>query len=312
MEIIQAPEVVAMPYGLLSVMDVGNENRSAYAGFRYEVGCGTGIGWTGGPCEEQAQITGLAVEITFSSALTEAGSVDWGDGETSTVAVDATTASHTYDVDGTYVIVVNTSQGGVIYTVTVDADNAEPREASAGKADTGEITQVFASRFVVYAMTSCSLVGRDPAINGAVDRMNASESHVLEQVLSTFAQDIGAGADTIDDAVSELQANWYERTHGVRPIIHINAALLGYVKGADRHGNRLELKNGALVSAGSGYPLDKVIITGAPTVQRGTMVTSPVQDVVNNTHIDFAERYYALTPGCEGALSAEITPPWAE
>lgn len=311
MEIIQAPEVQPMPYGLLSVASTADENRAAHNGFVYQQGCGTGVGFTGGPCEgSSVTFEDLVATVTFGSALPYEASVDWGDeSEPEAVAAGETSVGHTYASTGEYTITVSGVGGTFTYTV----DLATPLDGTltaAEKAETGQITTVDSTNFNLYALTRCNAVGRDPSINGAVDRMNSAESHVLEQVLSTFAEDISGSATDHKEALAELQALWFGMTHGVRPIIHINAALLHYLPNVERHGSHLELRNGALVSAGSGYPLDQVLISGMPTIRRGQMLTHDVHEPVSNTVTDFAERTYALSVGCEGLSSITVPLPW--
>lgn len=233
MEIIAAPEVQPMPYGLLSVARAVTDDKAADQGFTYPAACGTGIGFTDPPCP--------------------------------------------------------------------------PPDTPEAKAVTGELTWVESTdRFVMYALTQCNAIGRDPSVNGAVDRMNASESHVLEQRLATLATSIGSATD-MSQALGLLQASWFAATAGVRPVIHINAALLQYAKNVERHGNRLELVNGAYVSAGTGYPTDAIYISGMPTIARGTMVTRDIHNPTDNIVTDFAERMYAMSPGCEGISSVGIS-----
>lgn len=325
MEIIEAPEITPMPFGILSVADVTDSARNAARGYTYQTICGNSVTFVGSPCDSGRIATSEGVAtLTLPEGFSHEVTIDWGDGTPAeTYEPSGTVITHTYPplpepdpefpdepVESPVYEVTVTGIGGSYEVAGLDPFAASDIPLSAGiKADTGELTTVDSIHFAMYAQVRCSLVAPDPTVT-AMPKLVAAEGHTIEGLLAAHAAPTEQAAMALRDAVAFALATWFASTDGARPILHINAALLGHLDSVGRHGSHLETKSGVLISAGTGYPTDRIILTSSVGIQRGTAIDRRVQAETRNEFIAFAEREYSFDTGCHPAISQEITPVW--
>lgn len=315
MEIIEAPEITPMPFGILSVADVTDSARNAARGYTYQTICGNSVTFVGAPCDSGRIVTSEGVAtLTLPEGFPHEVTINWGDGTPAeTHEPSGAAITHTYpenpDEPVAYEVTI-TGVGGSYEVAGLDPFAASDIPLSAGiKEDTGELTTVDSIHFAMYAQVRCSLVAPDPTVT-AMPKLVAAEAHTIEGLLAAHATPTEQGAMALREAVAFALAAWFASTDGARPILHINAALLGHLDSVGRHGSHLETKSGVLISAGTGYPTDRIILTSSVGIQRGTAIDRRVQAQTRNEFIAFAEREYSFDTGCHPAISQEITPVW--
>lgn len=130
----------------------------------------------------------------------------------------------------------------------------------------------------------------------------AGTPHALEEAL----------ADYLDTNSTALSASTYGSRHALafaeylagsdyagRVVLH-TASVHANIAGnpVARHGMHLETKTGALVSAGTGYPLDVIYATGPVLHKWGPPVMRSAFDVLTNTHVRLVEQQHWLGVTC--------------
>lgn len=310
MNILEAPDVQPMPFGLLSVASTVNaDDRAAHVGYQYTTACEAGVSTTVDPCKISVSVDSGTVTVTLSAPLSHPVTISAGE-ESATIAEGDLTGEIEFVEPYSGPMLISGPLGAAFI---LDVDSAVDGDVGWTKDGLAQTTSVFSRSFILYARTICKAVGYDQ-INRAVDRINRGEGRALETQVALQAAaagnsvaydasgDNGNGTFTtgggINGAIAAVLADWFTKTSD-RPTLHIPAHLLGLVRGVSRHGTHLETTGGALVSSGTGYLPSTIFATGQVGITRGTMTSPP--DYLNTTTNEvtsFAERAYSFDFGC--------------
>lgn len=323
--IIEAPPGLRpVRFGLASVADVKtSSDPHEMGGFSYERQCGHGVGFASDPC------TGASVTTTggagpYPSSLTIDSDVPgtyvvvWGDGTGNATVTNTgapTTTAHSYSTAGAKTVTITGPTGYGTRTVALTAGSTTTTY-SANPAKTAQpgLTSVYGDRAAVYALHRCRMPGitRAEAQSRAVNALNASESHAIEDLVYdrylASATDIGGAATTPVRALAILE-NYAAVNYAGEPIIHMDrflASTLTLNGSIAQHGTRLETGIGSAVAAGTGYSVhpvpatDFIFATGLVTIRKGTSEVhgAPKMNPADNEEVWLAERPVAVAVEC--------------
>ena len=173
------------------------------------------------------------------------------------------------------------------------------------KEDTAERVNTESKVFTTLTMETCGLVGYTEPLASTITELG--RSHALEQafvdLFGPTAAQIGTGP--VAPKVGLAMALQYAATMGPeRPVIHMQAGLVGLVGDIERHGNHLETHSGALVSAGTGYDdavwgaTSRIWVTGAVRVLQSVAYESVVRNPEQNEATSVNETAYSMSVDC--------------
>lgn len=323
--IIEAPPSTRpVRFGLSSVADVKDAgDPHVLGGFSYERQCGHGTGFAVDPCTAlTATSKGGAgpypVDLYIDSDIPGTYVIVWGDGTANGTATNTgapTTTAHSYTTATAKTATVTgpTGYGTRAVVLTPGPANTFYAPNPAKTAQPGLAT-VNGDRAAVYALHRCRMPGitRVEAQSRAVGALNASENNALEDLLYdrylASATDIGGAATTPTKALAILE-NYAAVTYAYEPTIHMDrflASTLSATNVIEQHGNRLETKLGAGVSAGTGYSVhpvpatDYIFATGLVVVRKGKSEVrgAPKMNPADNEEVWLAERPVTLGVEC--------------
>lgn len=327
---ITAPDIEPLPFGLTSVAvptDVPDVHQ--LAGIDYEVQCGHVPGFVVQPC------TGLSGTSTVGTAGNYPGSltivsdipgdyvITWTNGSPATntvtfVAGDTTkTTAHTFTTTGAKTVTVVGPLGFGTQTIVLNPGTLanDVAGASFAKPAVPALTTVVGDPVTLHARYECTPVGVNQADRDAraMDGLMRSESYALEAALysrvlsGAGVLDLTAGVATTPLRAIALLENYAGRNYAGRPVIHVDrfvGSLLTSTHTIERHGNRLETVQGALVASGAGYGQENVpttewaYVTGQVVIVRGKAISHA--DITRSTNVamSMAERPYVFAVEC--------------
>lgn len=176
--------------------------------------------------------------------------------------------------------------------------------------------------FTIYAARSCSgPTDYARAADRAMKAFAVAEQRAVESSLWARWTDAAAGVDIIPGAgltpVEALAAaeQWAAENYGGSAVFHARRALVTHlsVDLTERHGKRLETKQGTPIVSGAGYGtegpngtaaapgVEWIIVTGQGRAQRSTAIARGpflVQSPLDNTHFAIVERTYVVDTDC--------------
>lgn len=201
---------------------------------------------------------------------------------------------------------------GSAYAYPVDCIDDSPGDTPVKEFDEGpEFAE--ALPFAVFGSATCGSVGNDPASMEAKARRNLEngeqtwvEDALADQMSTAGGAGLGVALSTTD-AVSKLE-DWLYNTmdYGRTGFIHTSIGMAAWLQfnGSGlmvRDGNRWRTPYGSIWSIGSGYPVDRLWISGEVHVWRSTTEVPPVTqtfDHTTNQWYALAERVYAVAYDC--------------
>lgn len=358
-EYILAPEISPLPFGLYSVAPPTEKNESRWGfGVEYESANCASANFAPDPCiqsgtnevqtatttgtitagtytlsifgETTAPIAYNATNAQVQTALEALTLINTND-----VVVTGTAASRVFTFGGQYaaedvpqlVIGNSTLVGGTIAMATTTGGVRTPKVANSGSP--GVLTFDPATLLVMLECVGPADFLR--AKDRAVAAMVAAEQRGTEASLWEDLTAVGRGvtvinstAQAIDTGIAQAEI-WAAQNYGGAPVLHVPrdvGSLMGTRGVAERHGNRLETVQGALVASGGGYSKTGpeaaaavagqawIFVTGQTRVRRGPMrVYDPVmiQSPMDNTFRVMAERTVLVDTDCMvGALRVNV------
>lgn len=332
--IIEAPSVVApVRFGLASVADVKDATDvHMLGGFSYETQCAHGTGFAVDPCTgASATAKGGAgpypVDLTVDSDIKGDYVIQWGDGTGNTTVTNTgapTTSAHSYATAGAKTATIVGPTGYGTRTINLaSGGTATAYSANPAKTSNPGLSTVTGDRAAIYALHRCRMPGitRVEAQKRAVDALNASESHAIEDLVYdrylASATDIGGAATTPVRALAILE-NYAGLNYAGQPVIHADrflASLLTVNGSVKQHGNRLETELGSLIAAGTGYSVHPepatayLWATGRVVIRKGTSEVhgAPKMNPADNEEVWLAERPIALAVECFAVKVAVTT-----
>lgn len=349
---IDAPEGPILPFGILSVAPMSLESDPHFAlGVEYESDNCASTNVAPDPCVitgtnevQTATITGAptggtytlsfwgytttplafnAAPATVQAALEALPNVEPGD-----ITVTGTASALTFTFGGQWqyenvpqITATGSFTGGT--TPAINTATTTPGVRGGAKTVTAGGGALTFDPFSLYTIRGCSgPADFARATTRATRGFNAAEQRGIEASLWARWTAVGAGVTNLGStAVDNVQGlglveYWAAQNYGTVPVIHMPRDLTTVLaqKGAlERHGNKMETKQGALVVSGGGYGKTGPEAAAAVAGQAWIFVTGKVglrasrmeakgpflvQNPLDNSHYTLVERTYVADTDC--------------